>query len=86
MRSKNNPNPSRVVMKNKLYSGQKPCFVPVCKKNALKAVKLGILMSRFWPMVANEGIFLMVMISESMLPSPLMQVAYVTNVSQYRHR
>lgn len=56
------------------------------KKNALKAVKLGILMSRFWPMVANEGIFLMVMISESMLPSPLMQVAYVTNLSQYRHR
>lgn len=50
MRSKNNPNPSRVVMKNKLYSGQKPCFVPNCKKNALNAVKLGILMSRFWPM------------------------------------
>lgn len=43
-------------------------------------------MSRFWPMVANEGIFLMVVISESMLPSPLMQVAYATNVSQYRHR
>lgn len=50
MRSKSNPNPSRVVMKNKLYSGQKPCFVPDCKKNALNAVKLGILMSRFWPM------------------------------------
>lgn len=83
MRSKNNPNPSRVVMKNKLYSGQKPCFVPDCKKKCIKCCKTGNINVS---LLANEGIFLMVMISESMLPSPLMQVAYVTNVSQYRHR
>lgn len=41
MRSKNNPNPSRVVMKNKLYSGQKPCFVPDCKKKCIKSCKTG---------------------------------------------